>query len=154
MIPSSVLPQGFRWMGLSARWSSFLTKSVDKMRVDAIRIEPAGHEIAGSHPGASSPVAERHPGTGRTRGGGHHLHPLECLLDAAGAQRMSVGEGTQQRIRDVVVDDRHAIFRAAAVLRFVHIEKALADGVAFVVLVDAGPSHEGVTENICDPSVI
>src|SRR4029453_13961879 len=74
-----------------------LPEAVDEMRVDPVRIEPASYEVAGAPPGAAGPLPERDRGPGCAGRGGKHLHPLEGLLHAAGAQRMGVGEGAQQR---------------------------------------------------------
>src|SRR5215510_15485326 len=74
-----------------------LAEASYEMRVDAVRIELPGHEVAGAHPGPAGPLPERDPGPGRAGGCGEHLHPLEGLLHAAGAQRMGVGEGAQER---------------------------------------------------------
>src|SRR3990172_7750210 len=85
---------------------SDLTESSDAMRVDPVRIEPPGHEIAGAHPGAAGPLPEGDPGPGRAGCGGKHLHPLEGFLHATGTQRMGVREGSQEHGGDVPVHHR------------------------------------------------
>src|SRR5262245_48735893 len=58
-----------------------LTKAIDEMRVDPVRIELAGDEVSGAHPGAAGPLPERDPRAGCAGRGGEHLHTLERLLD-------------------------------------------------------------------------
>src|SRR5262245_41510194 len=77
-----------------------LTKAGDEMGVDPVRIEPASHEVAGAHPGPAGPLPERDPRTGCAGGSWKHLHALERFLHSTWAQRMSVGEGVQQRRGD------------------------------------------------------
>ena len=38
--------------------ASVLTEAIDEMRVDAVGIEPPGHEVAGAHPGSVGPLPE------------------------------------------------------------------------------------------------
>src|SRR5262249_61205668 len=86
--------------------ASLPTEAVDEMRVDAIGIEPSGHEIASAHPGSVAPVSQTQHGPGCAGGGGQHLHPLERFLDAARAQRTGIGEGAKEHGGDVPIHYR------------------------------------------------
>src|SRR5262245_66182114 len=59
---------------------SVLTKAMDEMGMDPVRIELPRHEVARAHPGSAGPPPEGDPGPGRTGRSGKHLHPLEGLL--------------------------------------------------------------------------
>src|SRR5205814_5038871 len=114
---------------------SDLAEAGDEMGVLAVRIELAGDEVAGTHPAAPGPPPERDASAGRPARGGHHLHPLERLLDAPRAQRVGVGEGVQQGGREVTIHQRHDPLRSPAVGGLELVEEGLADSVLLVVLV-------------------
>src|SRR5262245_11364081 len=94
---------------------SVLTKAIDEMGIDPVRIELPRHQVASTHPGPAGPLPERDPGPGCAGRGGKHLHALEGLLHAAGAQGTGVGEGAQERGGDVPVHHRDAVLRATPV---------------------------------------
>ena len=56
----------WRWTAVSvvSPSSSYLPEAVDQMRVDAVRIEPARHQVAGAHPAPAGPLPERDPRPG------------------------------------------------------------------------------------------
>src|SRR4051812_4890674 len=122
-----------------------LTKPVDEMRVDAVGVQFSGHQVSGAHPRATRPFAQGDTGSRGARGGGQHLDALQCLFDAAWAQRVGIGECAHQGGGDVPVHDCHTERGAtAAVLLGIAIEEVLTDRVALVVLIDADPAHERV----------
>ena len=67
---------------------------------------------------------------------------------------MRVGEGPEQRVRDVEVHDRDAVLGATPVGLVELVEQALTDRVRLVVLVDAGPSQHGLPEQVVEPRVL
>src|SRR5258707_13501926 len=66
--------------------SPFFSEAVDEVRVDAVGVQGASHQVAGTHPGAASPLAERHSGPGGAGGVGHHLNPLQRALYPTGTE--------------------------------------------------------------------
>src|SRR5581483_6354226 len=57
--------------------SASFSETIYQVRVDAVGIEGPGHQIAGTHPGPTGPLAERHSGARRTRRRGQHLDSLQ-----------------------------------------------------------------------------
>src|SRR5262245_4620576 len=134
--------------------ASVLTEAIDEVRGLAVGIEPSRHEIARTHPAAVGPLAERDASAGSPRCRGYEFHSLERLLDALRRQGPSVGERVQQHRGEIAIDDRHAVLRTSPVARRVLVEELLSDEVAFVVLVEAGPAHDGVPDDRIDPRVL
>ena len=129
-LPSISILGSKRSLGLSdmvarSRWMEargVLIGSSSPKRATRWELTPSGsslasHEVAGAHPGSPAPLPERDPGARSAGRGGQHLHALERLLHAAGAERMGVGERAQERGGDVAVHHRQAVLGASPVRR-------------------------------------
>src|SRR5262249_5033855 len=119
---SGVAPATVSGRSSSCVTASVLTEAVDEVRGRAVRIEPACDEVPRTHPPAPGPLPERQSGARGAGCRGHHLHPFERFLDAAGRQRMCVGERVQQHGREVTVHDWDAVLGPAPVRRLVLVE--------------------------------
>src|SRR5271156_1767287 len=63
--------------------SPFLSEAVDEVRVDPVGVQRASNQVAGTHPGTAGPLTEGHASAGRSRCGGHHLHPFQRFFEAS-----------------------------------------------------------------------
>src|SRR5580700_1846529 len=113
------------------------------MRLSEFLVKLTGDEVPRTHPAPTRPLSERNPSSGRTRGGGDHLDPLESLLHSSGRQRVGVGERQQKGGGHIVVHHGDAVLRPAAIGREIFVEERLAYRVRLVVLVTTGPTFDG-----------
>src|SRR5437763_923853 len=100
---------------------------------------------------ASQWVQPRRGATGR---GAPWTAGFAIRAATAPCQRMRISEGVEQHRGQIAIHHRHAELRTPPVGLLVLVEEALPHRVGLVVLIDSGPTEDGVPHGLVDPGVL
>ena len=131
-----------------------LAEAIHEAGIDTVGLQFASNKVAATHPGSASPVPERDPSTGSSRGRWNRLDPLEGFLHAARTERLCILDRLKNGHGDIAVHHRDAVLRPAPVEFLELVEELLSYRIALVVLVHARPAHECLPHDGVDPSVL